>query len=387
MSLITSRQQLTTLCERAYQTWPDVRAILLFGSQAKGTAHPDSDWDIAVIVEDPTIDHVIHYKREKSPSPFDGYDNLDVLTLTPAIIAQDRHAFGRIAQQIDQDGTPVIGDWIMTPNDPTAPTIMDPNEWGLGITTSLNHMTFALNNIDEYKQRDRYDNVEAYCRSFVESSQMAAEHLVKTMLKRRKVPPVRTHDMERLAAQMRDQRPDNVTERDWTALTARIESLNEDSHRDHQAGYGDYQLTAKDITRAAARLSETFRLLVDEVESALHPKAVQSTMGLSNDCLGDDSHQELSRANGQDVLVNCHRMMEKGDTVWNRTNASKTTRTTPSEPVRSFLALIHPLEDMISPPITERIAALASTADHDVRNPFEVDISTTTTPSAFDTEV
>ncbi|MCY4345623.1 MAG: nucleotidyltransferase domain-containing protein, partial [Aestuariivita sp.] len=90
MSLITSRQQLTTLCERAYQTWPDVRAILLFGSQAKGTAHPDSDWDIAVIVEDPTIDHVIHYKREKSPSPFDGYDNLDVLTLTPAIIAQDR---------------------------------------------------------------------------------------------------------------------------------------------------------------------------------------------------------------------------------------------------------------------------------------------------------
>ncbi len=380
MALITSRQQLTTLCERAYRTWPDVRAILLFGSQANGTAHLDSDWDIAVIVDDPTMDHVIHYKRAMSPSPFAGYDNLDVLTLTPAILARDRRAFGRIAQQIDQDGRPVIGDWVMNHPTPQPVRLILPKDWRLGIMSSLKCSDDALIDISRYKQTDSYDDAEAYCRSFVNSSREAAEHLVKTMLKRRKVPPARTHDVERLAAQMRDLRPDNVTKGAWTALAARIESLNGDSHCDHQAGYGDYQLTAEDITRAATRLSGTFRLLVDEVESALHPHDAPAAMGLFDACLGDDSHQEILRAHGQDVLVNCQQMMEKGYAVWNRTNASKTARTTPSEPVRSFLALIHPLEDMISASITERIAALASTADHDGRNPFEVDRSDNPNP-------
>ncbi|MCY4203418.1 MAG: nucleotidyltransferase domain-containing protein [Aestuariivita sp.] len=361
MSLITSRQQLTTLCERAYQTWPDVRAILLFGSQAKGTAHPDSDWDIAVIVEDPTIDHVIHYKREKSPSPFDGYDNLDVLTLTPAIIAQDRHAFGRIAQQIDQDGRPIIGDWSMNLPTQKRVSLILPKDWRLGITTSLNHMTIALNEVAAYKQCHFYDDAEAYCRSFVNSAQEAAEHLVKTILKRRKVPPARTHDIERLAAQMRAKRPDDVAERDWSALTARINALNGDAHRDHQAGYGDFRLAAEDITRSANRLSAALRLLVDEVESALQPQAVQSTMGLSNDCLGDDSHQALMRTNAYDVLAGCHRIVNTALAVHDRADTPKTFRIEPVEAVPSFLTLVGPVERIFAAQMTARLASLTST--------------------------
>ena len=361
MALITSHQQLTTLCERAYQTWPDVRAILLFGSQARGTAHPDSDWDIAVIVDDPTIDHVIHYKREKSPAPFDGYDNLDVLTLTPAIIAQDRCAFGRIAQQIAQDGQSLIGDWIMTTNDPSSHTIIDPHEWESGITTSLNKMTIALNEIAAYKQGHSYTYAEACCRSFVDSSQMAAEHLVKTILKRRKVPPARTHDIEQLAAQMQSQRPDDVAERDWTSLVLRISALNGDSPRDHQAGYGDYRLTKEDITRSAKRLSQTFILLVDEVESALYSYDVLATMGLSAACLGDDSHQALMCTNAYDVLSGCHRMVNTACAVYDLADTSKTFRIEPVEAVRSFLTLVRPLERIISPQMTARLASLMST--------------------------
>ena len=225
MALITSRQQLTTLCEQAYQTWPDVRAILLFGSRARGMPRPDSNWDIAVIVDDPAIDHVIQHKHSQPPSLFDGYDNLDVLTLTPTIIAQDRRAFGRIAQQIDHDGTPIIGDWIM--NHPTsAPAaLILPKDWRMGITMCLKHSDEALIDISRYKQIDSYDYAESYCRLFVDGSQMAAEHLVKTMLKRRKVPPQNTHDMTGLVAQIRAQCPDDVAERDWTALADRIAAL------------------------------------------------------------------------------------------------------------------------------------------------------------------
>jgi len=383
MALITSRQQLTTLCERAYQTWPDVRSILLFGSRANGTARPDSDWDIAVIVEDPAIDHVIQYKHAPPPAPFEGYTNLDVLTLTPAILAQDRHAFGRIAQQIAQDGTPIIGDWTMTTNDHASNAIIDPYGWGLGITTSLNKMTIALNEIDAYKQGHSYDYAEAYCRSFVDSSQMAAEHLVKTMLKRRKVPPARIHNIERLAAQMHGHRPDDVAEGAWTALATRIESLNGDSHRDHQAGYGDFRLTADDITRAATRLSETFRLLVDEVESALHPHDAPATMGLFNACLGDDSHQTSLEKTGRSILTNIQSLQAHATRVMARVDTPKTAEYPLDPAVKSFLSHGHSVEQLISDVLTQRVADLTSTERRDVRNPFEMDTATPT-PSPFD---
>ncbi len=383
MAHITSRQQLTTLCERAVRTWPDVRAILLFGSRAKGTARPDSDWDIAVVVEDPAIDRVIHYKRDRSPPPFDAYTNLDVLTLTPALLARDRYAFGRIAQQIGQDGIPLIGDGSTTPKNPASTPLILPKEWGLGITTSLNHMTSALNEIERCKTRKRYDFIDTHCRSFVVHSQESAEHLVKTMLKRRRVPPARTHDLERLAAQMRDHRPDDVAGHDWSALADRITTLNGDSSRDHQAGYGDYRLTAEDITHAAARLSKTFRLLVDEVESALYPHDAPATMGLGTACLGDDPHQFALAKAGRAIHANIQSLQANATGVMARADTPKTAEYPPDPGVKSFLAHCQPLETMISPPITDRVAARGFAADPDNRNPFALDTDTPI-PSPFD---
>ncbi|MCY4306180.1 MAG: nucleotidyltransferase domain-containing protein [Aestuariivita sp.] len=361
MSLITSRQHLTTLCEQAVHAWPQVKTILLFGSRARNTARPDSDWDIAVVADNPTIDHVIRYKHTPPPAPFEGYTNLDVLTLTPVIIAQDRCAFGRIAQQIAQDGQPLIGDWSMN-HPPSAPAaLILPKDWRLEITMSLNHMTIAFNNIDAYKQSNCYDDAEAYCRSFVESSQMAAEYLVKTMLKRRKVLLAQIHNIERLAAQMRAQRPDEVTERDWTSLASRMAALNGHSHRDHQAGYGDYRLTAEDITRSATRLSTTFLLLVDEVESALHPQAVLTTMGLSAECLGNGQHQSALAKAGRAIHATIQSLQSHATRMMALADTPKTADDPPDPAVASFLAHCQPVKQLISPHMIERVVALTST--------------------------
>ena len=75
-------------------------------------------------------------------------------------------------------------------------------------------------------------------------------------------------------------------------------------HRDHQADYSDYRLTAENITRSATRLSETFLLLVDEVESALYPPAVLAPMGLSADCLGDVQRQSALVKAGRVIHAN-----------------------------------------------------------------------------------
>ncbi|MCY4303430.1 MAG: nucleotidyltransferase domain-containing protein [Aestuariivita sp.] len=385
MSLITSRQHLTSICQQAYETWPDVHAILLFGSRAKGTARPDSDWDIAVVVDDPKMKHVIQSKRTPPPAPFDGFTNLDVLTLTPEIIVQDRCAFGRIAQQIAQDGQPLIGDWNMSPNDSPAPALIDPDEWGSSITKSLNKMRMALNEIETYKQDHSYNHAGTHCGFFVDNSQMAAEYLVKTILQRRKVTPARTHNIVRLATQMRTQRPNDVAKSDWTALAARIESLNGHSHRDHQAGYGEFELTLEDITCSATRVSKTFLLLVDEVESALYPHDVLAPMGLSAACLGDDPYQALMRANAGDVLAVCARIVNKAGTVHDMVDTPKTFRKQPIEAIRSFLSLLSPIETIISTQMTTRLAALTSKETCSGSHPFEIDVSTTKTPSPFET--
>ncbi len=48
----TIRKQLTTVVYKImYSHNIQVEQILLFGSQARGTAHPDSDWDLYVLVD------------------------------------------------------------------------------------------------------------------------------------------------------------------------------------------------------------------------------------------------------------------------------------------------------------------------------------------------
>ncbi|MCY4590759.1 MAG: nucleotidyltransferase domain-containing protein [Alphaproteobacteria bacterium] len=37
-------------CQETLRLWPQARAAVLFGSRARGTAHPDSDWDVAFVL-------------------------------------------------------------------------------------------------------------------------------------------------------------------------------------------------------------------------------------------------------------------------------------------------------------------------------------------------
>ncbi|MCY4306079.1 MAG: hypothetical protein OXC62_15085 [Aestuariivita sp.] len=272
----------------------------------------------------------------------------------------------------------------MTPNDPATSALIDPREWGLEMTKNLNKIKMVFQEIETYKQGQSYEYLGAYCGFFIDNSQMAAEHLVKIMLKRRKVTPARTHNIERLAHQMRLQRPDDVSKSDWSALAVRIEALNGHSHRDHQVGYGEFELSTEDIMRSATRVSKTFLLLVDEVESVLYPRDVSSAMGVSATIIGDDSYQALMRMNADDVCANCVRIVSQARAVHNLADTPKTFRTAPIEPVRSFLSLLSPIETIISPQMTARLTTLISREGHDDTNPFEMDASTTKAPSPFD---
>ena len=196
---ITSRAHLTTVCQQAREQWDHVQAIVLFGSRAKGTVRPDSDWDIAVIVDNPDLTELRHNKVTPAPPPFDRYENLDVLTLTPAMIHEDRLSYGRIAQQIAQDGTALMGEWEINGEEMKDKAVMDPKEWRRGVNDSFTHMKYALSAITKYKRQTHYDLCDTDCRTFIVRSQESAEHLVKTLMTRRKVLPRKTHDIDQLA--------------------------------------------------------------------------------------------------------------------------------------------------------------------------------------------
>ena len=66
-----------------------------------------------MIVDDPDLTELRHNKVTSAPPPFDCYENLDVLTLTPTMIHKSQLFYGRIAQQIAQGGTALMGEWTM----------------------------------------------------------------------------------------------------------------------------------------------------------------------------------------------------------------------------------------------------------------------------------
>ncbi|MCY4306427.1 MAG: nucleotidyltransferase domain-containing protein [Aestuariivita sp.] len=359
MSLIDSRQELTALCEQAFREWTRVNAILLFGSRANGTSGPESDWDIAVIMDDPKITEIIHNKYTPIPPPFAGYSNLDVLTLTPTLLYKDMMSYGTIAQQIAQYGERLIGDWSMNQQNAAGNALIQPQEWAKGLQTSLNHIDEALNEIKRYKQSVTYDLAETNCRAFIVHSQDAAEFLVKTFLKRRKVPPKNTHNIAHLAQIMRSHRPEDVNLSDWKALADRVGSLNGSTIKDHQAGYFQtYILTEEDIRRAADRLSKTFILLIDEVESALHPHIDREAIGLSESRLGDERHQDLLKKGAEQFPNQFQSLLESANTVFMLPDTSKTSLYTPVEDLITFLPHMTPFEQVFSRHFNGRTAKM-----------------------------
>ena len=382
MERITSRAHLIALCQQAREQWDHVQAIVLFGSRAKGTARPDSDWDIAVIVDDPQLTTLRHNKVTPAPPPFDRYENLDVLMLTPAMIHADRLSYGRIAQQIAQDGTALMGEWTMNGEEMKKNAVMNPKEWRRGIDNSLKHMKDALNAIHDYKEKTDYDSCETECGAFIVQSQMAAEHLVKTLMTRRKVPPEKSHDIHQLAQTMRDHPLADVPDSDWQALTERVRSLNGETHTDHQAGYGTYLITSEALTHATVRLVKTIRFLIDEIGSGIHPARYGISMALSKACWGTSEHQAVLKKGAQRRLTDCHRLVQRAAAVFDAPDTPKPDAASSSSSVVSFLRYVAPLERVCRDEVPKMLAAITQTKDEDgsPSNSFEMD----TLPSPFD---
>ncbi len=353
MSLITSRRKLKDVCAEAFKSWDNLESILLFGSRVRGTARPDSDWDIALIVDDPAITCVQQNKRQPAPPPFDRYENLDVVTLTPALLCADLSSYGTITQQIAQDGQRIIGDWEMDQDAIRHNAVIAPRDWHFGLEASRGHIQDAVNAVQQYKHETDYDAATMRCQSFIVHSQHAAEFLVKTILKRRKIPPKHTHDLTRLAQTMRSSGPDDIDASKWRSLSNRVESLDGFTFLDHQAEYHGALIEVATVERAAQRLALTLSLLIDEVDSALDPQAAAAVMGLSAACLGDASHQAQLKLLAQTFPQKIRAVITSARAVFALPNIPKKAFYPPVPAVESYLTYIGAFEQAIYGAITD----------------------------------
>ncbi len=359
MAVITSRQELTDVCMEAFRSWENVESILLFGSRVRGTALPDSDWDIAVLVNDPVITEPTQNKRKPARPPFDRYENLDVVTLTPAFMHANLASYGTIAQQIAQDGESIIGDWDLDQKSIKENALINPGDWQLGLASSADHIHESINAINRYKRETDAYMAIASCQSFIAHSQGAAELLVKAILKRRKIPPKHTHDLVQLAQTMRSHTPQDVAAAKWRTLCDRIESLDGFTALDHQAEYFGANIKVAAVKRAAKRLAQTLVLLVDEIDSAIEPMTHCDNMGLSSNCRGDITHQDQLRSCAHAFPPKLQTVVEEAAKVFALPNVPKTVPAPPyPEPVpvaKSFVRYIGALENTLVGPISDWI--------------------------------
>ena len=309
-------------------------------------------------MDDPTITHVTKKTGPRAPAPFDRYHNIDVVTLTPTLLKQDIRAYGRVAQQIAQDGQPIIGDWSMNQQHITQHALIDPTDWLDNLTNSRLYIRSGLNNLKDYKRETNYNTARSHCRLFIVHSQAAAEFLVKSLLQRRKVPPRYTHDLSKLAQIMRDHPLMGVPPADWEALAVRIDVLDQFTQTDHQAGYTTFLITDDDLNRAVHRLSHTVILFLDELESALHPHHAPHRMGLSASCLGDSQHQHILKTHAVDLLSQFQPLVPKYRDIMALPDTPKTSSSITHDPVVRFLTHLDPLKQVMTDVVPERLSAM-----------------------------
>jgi excisionase family DNA binding protein len=85
-------------------------AIYLFGSRARGDAKSESDFDLAVVVPDGSRRRQVAMRSYESLARVPGRTvGVDVVVLTPQIIATERELVGSIARSVAREGVAVYG--------------------------------------------------------------------------------------------------------------------------------------------------------------------------------------------------------------------------------------------------------------------------------------
>ena len=247
-----TEEQIRAAAEATLKHWPAASAVLLFGSRARGDHLPSSDWDVAVVTEDPlklpSYLPLLDLAERHHPS-------MDVAFISDDDIRRHRNLLGRLGCSLARDARPIAGSW----NPPTGlkePKI-DHGIYHKDIYNSLSCFNEALRSAWHGFRGSSAAAGQWTANGFVKRTADAAEHLAKAILVRNSHQPRSIHDLGRLA--------DDIAA-EASELAATIRSLKGHTLTDHTAHWSNTPpATAEAVSHASRRLKRTGQLLAAEL--------------------------------------------------------------------------------------------------------------------------
>ena len=252
--------------EESLKAWPDAKAVVLFGSRARGDHSPLSDWDIAFITSGGE-----RIGPVPTGLPIHGLPcEVECLALPEAVVRRKALAIGHVVRGIIRDGKLLAGSWNR-PNSSGAVT-MRPDEYARLVRNAITFTGNAVARAVEIGETGNCLDDINLCNHFVAESADAAEHLAKAKLGRHGIEYSRTHDLGQLASQAR--------RAGFSDLARDIDSMNGLAGKQHMAAYDG--VTVEGCQHAVRRLRAEIILLGEEIRSARSvPSFAETANGLA----------------------------------------------------------------------------------------------------------
>ena len=264
MPPVTTEQDLVAACRETLRQWPQARAAVLFGSRARGTAHPDSDWDVAIVLEGDELRHPRPARSvfPRSELPAD-LPHVDVWALSEENLRRNARALGTLPYAVCRDGRVLAGEWSgPDPVQMEQEAAVNSEDWARRMQQVIAKVHYALASLPAMAASETWDGSGVDSTNLLQNSADAAELLVKAAIERRGVPADRSHDIAGLAARFAAERPGQ------SALARQMAALNGRSRPHHTAMY-EFQLPEpSDVRTAVRRLGGTLDLWASEIERA-----------------------------------------------------------------------------------------------------------------------
>ena len=206
--------------------WPEARAAVLFGSRARGTHGPNSDWDIAFITagDGDRCGAVPH----RLPLRYACLGNeVNDIAIPEKLVERKALCIGHVGRGIAVDGRVLVGDWSRPKMEGTP--VMDPDRYKRSLYTSIDMIRLAAQAVADIERQRAWEENHRHADRFVACTADAAEYLAKAFMGRNGIDAWHTHDPNELADQAR--------QAGLGRLADDVARVNGATRRDHMAGY------------------------------------------------------------------------------------------------------------------------------------------------------
>lgn len=238
---MTTKAEVREAAREAVERYPQIEAVLLFGSRARGDHHDWSDWDVVIVAEGLAYSH-------ESIRSLTRLDQVNAAIMNRSRIEARKDEAGTLESNVARQAKVLAGSW-------KRPKC---RKGGLDVdeTSVLEKVTDAVRKIsDAYSARKwAIGEQRAYDAHMVQHVQMAGEFLAKSIVSACGVNVSRVHDMLQLGNELEAGYEGGRFSREEVAdLAEGVRSLDGNSNRAHVALYFKDEVETPERTREKLR--------------------------------------------------------------------------------------------------------------------------------------